>query len=115
VLLADADAVLAVRPSAVGDLDVGVVGRHPPGGPCALEVRAFFPANGVTVEDPVTGSLNASVGQWLIGTGRVTAPYVAAQGTVLGREGRVHVSRDGDGQVWVGGGTVTCLEGSADL
>jgi PhzF family phenazine biosynthesis protein len=115
VLLESAEAVLAVRHGPTGDLDIGVVGPHPPGGPCAVEVRAFFPANGVPVEDPVTGSLNASLGQWLIGTGRVAAPYVAAQGTALGREGRVHVSRDDEGQVWVGGGTVTCVEGTAEL
>ena len=115
VLLASADAVLALRPGPVGDLDIGVVGPHPPGSPVAVEVRAFFPKDGATVEDPVTGSLNASLGQWLIGTGRVTAPYVASQGTALGRAGRVHVSRDGDDQVWVGGDTVTCIEGTVDL
>ena len=114
VLLASADAVLALQPGAVGDLDIGVVGPHPAGSPVAVEVRAFFPKDGATVEDPVTGSLNASLGQWLIGTGRVTAPYVASQGTALGRAGRVHVSRD-DGQVWVGGDTVTCVEGTVDL
>jgi predicted PhzF superfamily epimerase YddE/YHI9 len=63
----------------------------------------------------VTGSLNASVGQWLLETGRATAPYVAAQGTAIGRAGRIHVSRDGEGTVWVGGDTVTCISGSVDL
>jgi PhzF family phenazine biosynthesis protein len=114
VLLASADAVLAVRPGAV-DLDIGIAGPYPPGSPEALEVRAFSPQVGAAVEDPVTGSLNASVAQWLLGTGRVTAPYVASQGTVLGRRGRVHVSRDDDGQVWVGGGTVTCVSGTVEL
>jgi PhzF family phenazine biosynthesis protein len=115
VLLADADAVLALRPGAVGDLDIGVVGPHPPGAATAFELRAFFPVGGATVEDPVTGSLNASVAQWLLRTGRATAPYVASQGTALGRAGRVHVTTDGDGQVWVGGGTVTCIEGTVEL
>jgi PhzF family phenazine biosynthesis protein len=110
VLLADADAVLALRPGSV-DLDLGVVGAYPPGSPYALEVRAFFPKEGATVEDPVTGSLNASLAEWLLRTGRVEAPYVASQGTALGRAGRVHVSRDADGTIWVGGGTVTCVEG----
>jgi PhzF family phenazine biosynthesis protein len=114
VLLEDADAVLAIRPS-YSELDIGIVGPSPADAPEAIEVRAFFPKDGATVEDPVTGSLNASLGQWLIGTGRVTAPYVASQGTALGRAGRVHVSRDDDGQVWVGGDTVTCVEGSVDL
>jgi PhzF family phenazine biosynthesis protein len=114
VLLADADAVLALRPGFV-DLDVGVVGPHPPGSAQAFEVRAFFPKGGTTVEDPVTGSLNASLAQWLLRTGRATAPYVASQGTALGRAGRVHVSRDDDGTIWVGGGTVTCVDGRVEL
>jgi len=116
VLLASADAVLAVRPGDVGDLDIGVAGPYPAGAPEALEVRALFSkGDGTSGEDPVTGSLNASLAQWLISAGRVTAPYVASQGTVLGRHGRVHVSRDDDGQVWVGGGTVTCIAGSVAL
>ena len=77
-------------------------------------MRAFFPKDGALVEDPVTGSLNASVAQWLIGSGRLTPPYVARQGTVLGRSGRVHISVDGDG-VWVAGRTVTCIEGTIDI
>jgi len=114
VLLSSADAVLALRPGTV-DLDVGVVGPYPQGSPLAFEVRAFVPNNGATTEDPVTGSLNASVAQWLVRTGRATAPYVAGQGTVLGRAGRVHVSRDADGTIWVGGGTVTCITGRVEL
>jgi PhzF family phenazine biosynthesis protein len=116
VLLASAAAVLAVKPGDVGDLDIGIAGPYPAGSPEALEVRALFSlGNGTSAEDPVTGSLNASLGQWLISAGRVSAPYVASQGTVLGRRGRVHVSRDDDGQVWVGGGTVTCISGSVAL
>jgi PhzF family phenazine biosynthesis protein len=110
VLLADADAVLALRPGFV-DLDVGVVGPHPEGSAEAFEVRAFFPKDGSTVEDPVTGSLNASLAGWLLDSGRAQAPYVARQGTALGRAGRVHITRDEDGTIWVGGGTVTCIEG----
>jgi PhzF family phenazine biosynthesis protein len=114
LLLRDADAVLALRPGLV-DHKIGVVGPHPPGGEAAFEVRAFFPVDGATREDPVTGSLNASLAQWLLGSGRADAPYVVAQGTALGRAGRVHVSRDGDGTIWVGGGTVTCVTGEARL
>jgi len=113
VLLASAEAVLAVRPGAV-DMDIGVVGPYPDGSPEAFEVRAFSPMI-TSIEDPVTGSLNASLGQWLLADGRVTAPYVASQGTAMGRRGRVHVSRDADGQVWVGGGTLTCVTGSVEL
>ncbi len=113
VLLDSAAAVLAVRPRFV-DRDVGLVGPHPAGSPHAIEVRAFFPKDGTMVEDPVTGSLNASVAQWLIGSGRLAPPYVACQGTVLGRSGRVHISVDGDG-VWVAGHTVTCIEGTIDV
>ncbi len=114
VLLASADAVLAVRPGAV-DLDLGVVGPYPPGSATAFEIRAFVPMGATTIEDPVTGSLNASVAQWLLRTGRAQAPYVVSQGTVLRRTGRVHISTDEDGMVWVGGATVTRLRGTADL
>ncbi|WP_327090688.1 PhzF family phenazine biosynthesis protein [Nonomuraea sp. NBC_01738] len=113
VLLRDAEAVLALRPGQV-DLDLGVVGPYPPGSPEAFEVRAFFPHNGVTTEDPVTGSLNASLAQWLLPTGRAVAPYTARQGTVMGREGRIHVSTTGD-TIWVGGATFTCLTGHVTL
>jgi PhzF family phenazine biosynthesis protein len=114
ILLADADAVLAVRPGFV-DLDLGVVGPYPEGSPQAFEVRAFFPKDGYMVEDPVTGSLNASLAEWLLRNGRASAPYVASQGTALGRSGRVHISRDDDGTIWVGGGTVTCIAGAVEL
>ncbi|WP_326822762.1 PhzF family phenazine biosynthesis protein [Streptosporangium sp. NBC_01639] len=114
VLLASADEVLALRPGVV-DLDVGVVGPYPPGSPTAFEVRAFYPKNGATAEDPVTGSLNASLAQWLLRTGRAEAPYVASQGTVLGRAGRAYISRDPDGTIWVGGDTVTCIAGEVEL
>ena len=114
VLLADADAVLAVRNGPV-DLPVGVVGAHPPGAETDFELRAFFPMGDVTVEDPVTGSLNSSVAQWLLRAGRARAPYVASQGTALGRAGRVHVTTGEGGDVWIGGGTVTCVAGDVDL
>ena len=114
VLLESADAVLALRPGFV-ELDIGVVGPLPESVAEAFEVRAFFPKDGAMVEDPVTGSLNASLAQWLLGSGRAVAPYVARQGTALGRDGRVHVTRGGDGVIWVGGGTVTCIAGEVDL
>ena len=75
-----------------------------------LEVRGFAAPVGV-FEDPVTGSLNASLAQWLIEDGYLPASYVAAQGICLDRAGRVHISRDAAGQVWVGGGVVTCIDG----
>jgi PhzF family phenazine biosynthesis protein len=114
VLLANADAVLAVRPG-LTDLDVGVVGPYPPGSPAAFEVRAFFPKDGATIEDPVTGSLNASLAQWLLASGRARAPYLASQGTALGRRGQVRISLDDDGTIWVGGSSVTCVSGTAEL
>ena len=110
VLLGSAQQVLDLQPDFV-DLDVGVVGFHEPGGPEAIEVRAFFPKDGALVEDPVTGSLNASVAEWLVGSGRLAPPYVARQGTALGRRGRVHVTRDAGGAIWIAGNTVTCVEG----
>ena len=114
VLLPSAEAVLALRPGVV-DLDIGVAGPYPPGGPTAFEVRAFFPNGGSTVEDPVTGSLNASLAGWLLSSGRATAPYVASQGTVLGRAGQVHISQDPGGQIWVGGASRTCVSGHVEL
>jgi predicted PhzF superfamily epimerase YddE/YHI9 len=114
VLLESADAVLALRPGVV-DLDIGVVGPLPAGSPEAFEVRAFFPVEGTTREDPVTGSLNASLAQWLLSTGRARAPYATRQGTILGRQGRVRIEVDDEGQVWTGGGTITCIGGGVEF
>jgi PhzF family phenazine biosynthesis protein len=114
VLLPDAAAVLALRPGPV-DLPVGVVGAYPPGGPDAVEVRAFFPLDGVSIEDPVTGSLNAGLAGWLTRSGLVTTPYTARQGTALGRAGRVHVTHEPPGTFWIGGGTHTLIRGHAAL
>ena len=79
-----------------------------------LEVRAFAASAGI-FEDPVTGSLNASLAQWLMADGLVPDCYLASQGVCMDREGRVHVSRDAAGQVWVGGDAVTCINGSVTL
>jgi PhzF family phenazine biosynthesis protein len=81
----------------------------------AFEVRAFTPALGGIGEDPVTGSLNASLAGWLLATGHASAPYVASQGTALGRRGRVRITRDPDGTIWIGGSTTTGVTGTADL
>jgi len=113
VLLKSAADVLALRPGVVSH-DIGVAGPYPPGSRAAFEVRAFFPKLETTAEDPVTGSFNASLAQWLLSSGRASAPYVASQGTALGRRGRVHISA-GDGALWVGGGTVTCVTGQIAL
>ena len=91
-------------------------GRPPPRGRRGgLGAAGVHDPNGAAVEDPVTGSLNASVAQWLLSAGHATAPYVAAQGTVLGRRGRAHITQDDDGTIWVGGGTVTCVSGQVEL
>jgi PhzF family phenazine biosynthesis protein len=113
VMLRTREEVLALRPdfAAMGELEIGVVA--PSSGETQFEVRAFVPTHGVN-EDPVTGSLNAGLGQWLTSCGLAPAAYVAAQGTVLGRAGRVHVERDGE-TVWVGGDVAACIEGSVDL
>jgi PhzF family phenazine biosynthesis protein len=113
-LVESADRVLELEPKAV-DFDLGVVGFHPDSAEAAIEVRAFFPINGVTAEDPVTGSLNASVAQWLLAQGRLEAPYVATQGAAIGRAGRIHVDQDDDGTIWVGGRCETVISGSAGL
>lgn len=125
VMLRSAEQVLALQPDAavLAGLDIGVVGPRGKvgvvgaraGDDCAFEVRAFFPGNNGMVEDPVTGSLNAALAQWLIGAGLAPAHYVAAQGTALARDGRVHVARDDDGRIWIGGESVTCISGEVRL
>jgi PhzF family phenazine biosynthesis protein len=114
VLLESAERVLELQPGPL-DIDLGVVGFHPEGREEAIEVRAFVPVNGVSVEDPVTGSLHASVAQWLLGCGRLNAPYLATQGGAMGRAGRVRVSQGEAGAIWVGGPTELVLDGFADL
>lgn len=114
VLLESADAVLAIEPARYypGVIDVGVVGPYSHPSEVAFELRAiYYDALGTLIEDPVTGSLNASVAEWLFATGRATGDYVAAQGTVLGRTGRIYVSRDEGNRVWVGGRTLTIVQG----
>lgn len=114
VELASTDAVLALAPSRV-TRDIGVVARYPVGAPAEFEVRAFTRMIGGAGEDPVTGSLNASLAMWLLSAGKATAPYTASQGTVLGRRGRVRVTADADGSIWIGGGTLTLISGTVQL
>ena len=116
VQLASADAVLALEPdfSAARDLKVGVLGRYPDGHPLRWEVRAFAPALGVG-EDPVTGSLNASVAQWLLREGRTPSRYRVGQGRRVGRSGIVEIEQDAAGTVWVGGTTTTLVQGTVTL
>ncbi len=118
VQLASAEAVLALEPrrDLSQHLDLGVVGPWPEGHALAYEVRAFFTAEAGTLrEDPVTGSLNASIAQTLLASGAFNAPYVAGQGTKLGRSGRIYIDQDAQGQVWVGGRTTTLFEGTSAL
>ena len=118
VMLGSRAEVLAIRPdiAAMQGLEVGVVAPWPgtdANEPAQFEVRAFVPSLGVA-EDPVTGSLNAGLAQWLIGAGLAPPHYVASQGTVLGRAGRVYVDRVGD-DIWIGGNTVVCVDGRVTL
>jgi len=118
VLLADAATVLKLRPDASGHpgrWDIGVLGLHGADSLPAVEVRAFFTdGDGPLREDPVTGSLNAAAAEWLIATGRIGAPYLAAQGGAIGRRGRVHINSE-DGRIWVGGRADVIISGTADL
>lgn len=121
VMLRDAAAVLGVEPDFTRwdgpeRLDLGVIGAYPEGGECAFEVRALFSGQGgVMIEDPVTGSLNASFAQWMLSTGRAQAPYRTSQGTCLGRRGRPAIDQDADGTIWIGGTTFTCVQGEVEL
>ena len=117
VLLVDSAAtVLSLKPdhAALKELGkVGVVAPHSAGGASDFEVRFFAAAIGIN-EDPVTGSLNANIARWLIDTGRAPASYVAAQGTAMGRAGRIHVQRDDQG-TWIGGDVASCVDGTVML
>ena len=119
ILLDSAETVLAMTPDlpALGGVEVGVIGPYAAADAerlgAAYEVRAICPSLGIG-EDPVTGSLNAGLAQWLVGSGRAPAAYTASQGTVLGRHGRVRITAE-DGGIWVGGDTVTCILGRVVL
>ena len=115
VMLRSAQQVLALQPDwpALGSLKLGVIGAHAAGHDAAFEVRAFI-GDG-DYEDPVTGSLNASLAQWMIGAELAPTAYVTAQGTAMGRAGRVHVRRDAEGNVWIGGDCVTLIQGDVAL
>lgn len=118
LLLDSAEAVLALEPARHHKtrVDVGVIGPHPEGAKVAFELRVFFSDHhGGLLEDPVTGSFNASAAQWLLGSGRAAAPYLAAQGTRLGRAGRIQVDRDADGTIWIGGRTETLFSGKTSF
>ncbi len=112
VRLPSADAVAQVRVdgSRLGEIKLGLVGFHPAGSEALYEVRALFSG----IEDPVTGSLNASLAQWLIGSGAAPRRYLATQGRTLERDGRVHIEQLGD-TVWVGGDVASCIVGEVQL
>lgn len=117
--LDSAQAVRDARPVATAPVptDVGLVGAWPAGGDCQWELRAFFAdANGRLTEDPVTGSLNASVAQYLLASGHAAAPgYAAGQGQCIGADGRIAVAIEGDA-IWIGGRTrIVSRAGSLSL
>lgn len=115
VQLASAQAVLQITPNfaALQGLNLGVVGAYPAGSECEFEVRAFVPELGVP-EDPVTGSLNAGLAQWLIGSGQAPQQYRVSQGSCMGRQGRVYVQADGE-EIWIGGHIAACISGTVIL
>lgn len=115
VMLESAARVLAVRPdwAALGDVRLGLIGPQATGADTDFEVRAFVPTLGVP-EDPVTGSLNAGLAQWLIGAGLAKDRYTVRQGTALGRAGKVFLERIGD-DIWVGGQVAACIAGTVEL
>ena len=110
VLLDSADSVLALRCAHV-DQFIGVAGFRGDGD---LEVRAFYPVLGAMVEDPVCGSLNAGLAQWLPGIGAVRLPYDVRQGAAVGRDGRLRVSAEAD-TIWIAGTTRTLIEGALTI
>lgn len=117
VEVSSAEEVLALEPdfSGLPEAMVGVVGARGRRGPgeAAYEVRAFAPGAGVA-EDPVTGSLNASIGQWFLARGDVPLPYTVSQGARVGRAGLLTVSHV-EGAVWVGGAAITRIVGEVAM
>lgn len=115
VRLSTAQEVLTLDPDPadLGTLCLGVVGPHLPGHETQFEVRAFVGGDPVW-EDPVTGSLNAGLAQWMTATGVADRRYIAAQGTVIGYQGRVHVAVE-NGEIWVGGDVTSCVRGEVNL
>jgi PhzF family phenazine biosynthesis protein len=118
LLLDSADTVLGIRPDVAGHpgvWDIGVIGAHAEGSDVAFELRAFFTdGEGPLREDPVTGSLNAAAAEWMLASGRARAPYLAAQGTAIGRRGRIRISED-SGRLWVGGRADVVVSGTVEL
>jgi len=116
VQLATAEEVLALEPdlSAIPDAMIGAIGAYPEGAENAFELRTFAPGVGVA-EDPVCGSMNASVAQWLTSNGTAPASYQVSQGARVGRAGTITITADPNGRVWVGGATTTCIRGSITL
>jgi PhzF family phenazine biosynthesis protein len=114
VRLATAQEVLALEPdlSRIPDAMVGAIGAYPDGSDHAFEMRTFAPGAGVP-EDPVCGSMNAAVGQWLTRIGAVSGSYRVSQGRRLGRAGDITITPDPDGTLWVGGSTNTLFRGTA--
>jgi len=118
LLLDSAETVLSLNPSISshpGHWDIGVIGPAAAGAETQFELRAFFSSGDEPLrEDPVTGSLNASAAQWLLSTGRASAPYLAQQGTAMGRRGRIFITEDAQG-IWVGGRTHVAISGTVDI
>jgi predicted PhzF superfamily epimerase YddE/YHI9 len=114
VLLDTAASVLSATADDV-TMPIGLVGPHPLGAPTQFEVRALFPSDGKVLEDPATGSLNASLAIWLLSSGRAQAPYVASQGAAIGRAGLISVEQDADGVIWIHGSTTTIVQGSIEI
>ena len=114
LLLDSAESVLKIRPNASahpGRWDIGVIGAYGVEAECQFELRAFFTEGSEPLrEDPITGSLNASAAEWLLEKNRATFPYVASQGSAIGRNGRIYISED-EGAIWVAGKTKVVLSG----
>ncbi|GAA1409926.1 phenazine biosynthesis protein PhzF [Glutamicibacter uratoxydans] len=117
VLLDSAQTVLDLKPDASAHRQkwkIGVVGALPGGSDAAFEVRAFNFNHGALREDPVTGSLNAGIAQWLVDSGRAALPFSNRQGTAMGHLGRVDFTLD-EGLLWTGGAAATLIDGHIDI
>lgn len=115
--LDSADAVLEIDASKVTYPDymgISLIGAYPDGSECTFETRNITPSSGM-LEDPITGSMNAAISHWLHATSRLNGPVVISQGTALGCTGRVHITPNHDGQIWIGGNVNSLIEGTLTL
>jgi len=94
---------------------IGLIGAHSSGAECDYEVRMLAPSSGMS-EDPITGSLNAAIAHWMQSDGRLPGPITVAQGTAIGRHGRVSIRPGKNSEnIQIGGQVHILIQGTVNL